>query len=265
MGFWNKLGKVALQAAPYVAAPFTGGASLYAVPATQKLGQKWSEHDANENAKKGLAPSSFDNILNKTSGYVGMASSLGAPGISGGKNAPPTTFGKNSGVIDESGAFGRMGSPRQQVEADNSRIAGGGRGTDWGGIAGSIMDIMNRRGAGQGQEPSLSNSNGLPAGVMNFNGAGQSQGGQTGRYDGYMRGLGPVMGRRDQNFPNLAESIGAGRQDAIRNQPFRQGYDVLTPGPEPADDSMGNIGPQIRTRMPPIYPTGSSNRRRYAS
>jgi hypothetical protein len=68
-----------------------------------------------------------------------------------------------------------------------------------------------------------------------------------------MRGLGPVMGRRDQNFPNLAESIGAGRQDAIRNQPWRGGYNIMTYGNEP--DEAGNY-PEIPVPMPPIYPTG---------
>jgi len=234
MSIWGSIGKIALQAAPYVAAPFTGGASLYAAPLTQKLGQSWSAHDNAARAEKGLGPSSFDNILNQASGYAGLASSMGAPGLSGGKYAPP-----------------------------NARTAGGGNS---GGIAGSIgpmiEQIMAARGNQTNQQPSLANSNGTPAGAMNFAGAGQSQGGQTGRYDGLMRGLGPVMGRRDQNVPNLAESIGAGRQDAIRNQPWRNGYDVISRGPEPADDSQGNIGPTIRTPMPPIYP---NTRRRYSS
>jgi hypothetical protein len=233
MGFWNKLGKVALQAAPYVAAPFTGGASLYAVPATQKIGQKWSEHDANENAKKGLGPSSFDKFLNTASNYTGMASSLGTPGISGGKYAPPTTFGKNAGK-----------------SSNVDKIAGVLGGIGIGPSGGEGRYPMDE------QYPGKSSSYG-----PNFRGAGQSQGGQTGRYDGYMRGLGPVMGRRDQNVPNLAESIGAGRQDAIRNQPFRNGYDIISYGPEPADDAEGNIGPEIRTPMSPIYPNSSRRRR----
>lgn len=37
MGFWSKLGKAALVAAPYVAAPFTGGASLALAPATASI------------------------------------------------------------------------------------------------------------------------------------------------------------------------------------------------------------------------------------
>lgn len=44
------------------------------------------------------------------------------------------------------------------------------------------------------------------------------------------RGLGPVMGRSNQNFPNLAHALGAGRMDAIKDQPFRKGYTVQTLG-----------------------------------
>ena len=79
MGFWNKLGKIALQAAPYVAAPFTGGASLLATGATQKLGQKWAQHDAEKAIAKGLAPSKFDKYL----GMASMGAGLGSMAFGG--------------------------------------------------------------------------------------------------------------------------------------------------------------------------------------
>jgi len=74
MSFWNKLGKIALTAAPYVAAPFTGGASLMATGLANKAVQKWSESDAKKAVAKGLAPSKFDANLGKIGGLASMAS-----------------------------------------------------------------------------------------------------------------------------------------------------------------------------------------------
>ena len=70
MSFWSKLGKIGLAAAPYVAAPFTGGASLAFAPAANAAVQKWNQHDAANNAAKGLAPSSFDKVLGGVSNYA---------------------------------------------------------------------------------------------------------------------------------------------------------------------------------------------------
>lgn len=75
----SKIGKVALTAAPYIAAPFTGGASLLGTGLANKAVGKWSEHSANENAKKGLAPSSFDKILGKV-GNIASTASMFIPG-----------------------------------------------------------------------------------------------------------------------------------------------------------------------------------------
>ena len=58
MGFWGKLGKIALTAAPYVAAPFTGGASLAFTPMANQAVGAWNAKDANKRAAQGLAPSS---------------------------------------------------------------------------------------------------------------------------------------------------------------------------------------------------------------
>lgn len=264
MGFWNKLGKIALQAAPYVAAPFTGGASLYAVPATQKLGQKWSEHDANENMKKGLAPSNFDNILNKTSGYVGMASSMGAPGISGGKNAPPTTFGKGSGDGGWQGKLGGLlggGGRDYRYGMDESGAMGGGGG-GWQEMLGGALDRFGSGGGGRGQfgtPPYAPEGGGYQPGRTSLyqgTGGAMDRGGQgLSRFHQQMRRqLGPVMGNPDQNNPNLADSIGAGRMEAIRNQPWRQGYDINTAN---EDDSV------TTSRMPPFYPSGGRRRQAY--
>jgi len=59
------------------------------------------------------------------------------------------------------------------------------------------------------------------------------------------------MCNSDQNNPNLADSIGAGRMEAIRNQPWRQGYDINTAN---EDDSV------TTSRMPPFYPSGGRRR-----
>ncbi len=79
MGFWNKLGKIALTAAPYVAAPFTGGASLAATGLANKAVQKWSQKDAEKAAAKGLAPSKFDSVLGKV-GNIASTASMFIPG-----------------------------------------------------------------------------------------------------------------------------------------------------------------------------------------
>lgn len=220
MSIWSKLGKIGLAAAPYVAAPFTGGASLLAAPATNTALKKWNEHDATENMRKGLGPSSFDRIVGGASDMAGMAS--------------------------DAGMLGKFGAGKYDMEAArNSRT--GKLITNLGGGATGLMN--SSRGLGPTVPPIVMNQT-----------EGGNMGGQFGNYQGNMRGLGPVMGRRDQNNPNLAESFGAGRMDAMRSQPFRQGYDITNYGPEPTDDSAGNAPTETIVRMPPIYPTGRRRR-----
>ena len=80
-----------------------------------------------------------------------------------------------------------------------------------------------------------------------------SRGRRIPNYGGRMRGIGPsVLMQRDQNFPNLAEALNAGRQQAMRDQPFRGGYDIVSYGPTP--EERAKMGPEIRTRTPPIGP-----------
>jgi hypothetical protein len=95
MGFWSKLGKIGLSIAPYVAAPFTGGASLAFAPAARTAVSAWNAKDAKNNAAKGLAPSKFDSILGMASDIGGMVG--GAGGMSGlGKNFGSSSFTGNS-------------------------------------------------------------------------------------------------------------------------------------------------------------------------
>jgi len=311
MGFWGKLGKVALKVAPYAAMAIPGvgvplgmaiGGATSA--ASKKLeGGSWKQAALSgaigagtgavgAGALKGIGPTS-SGLTKFLGGAAGKTTGTGAAGVAGrvlgnaalskvtgGASSDLGKYGygntSNTGIWENGNPADQIKrgegglTPRQQVEADNKRVAGGG--SKMGAIGGSIGAMLTKYAAdramsGNGaSSPSSSNPavTGRPN-TQNFPGAGQSQGGQTGIYSGNMRGLGPVMGRRDQNVPNFAESIGAGRQDAMRNQPFRGGYDMITQGPEPADDAAGNIGPQIRTAMPPIYPNFGGNRRKRAS
>lgn len=107
MGFKSilgKIGKVALTAAPYVAAPFTGGASLMATDLANKAVQRWSEHDANAAIAKGLAPSHFDQVLGK----VGTISSLASAAI------PTGALGK-IGMLGKAAKLGKAAETTSKV------------------------------------------------------------------------------------------------------------------------------------------------------
>jgi hypothetical protein len=66
------------------------------------------------------------------------------------------------------------------------------------------------------------------------------------------------MNQLDQSFPNLSQSIFQGRQEAIRNQPFRKGYDVIsdTGGKDENDKPITTT-----QRMPRIFSGGRNNTR----
>ena len=95
MGFWNKLGQIALQAAPYVAAPFTGGMSLMAAPMTGGLANKLEDRsDQQEFLKTGVAPSRSG--LNKIMGGVNAAAGMYGGAKLGGKILGGGGFGDNN-------------------------------------------------------------------------------------------------------------------------------------------------------------------------
>lgn len=79
MAFWNKLGKIALTAAPYVAAPFTGGMSLATTGLANAAVQKWNQKDAEKAMARGLAPSKFDQNLGRVGQIGGLASNFIMP------------------------------------------------------------------------------------------------------------------------------------------------------------------------------------------
>jgi hypothetical protein len=118
MGFWNKFGKIALSAAPYVAAPFTGGLSLMATGAANKAVSKWSEHDAKEAIAKGLAPSKFDNILGKVNAGAAMGSMFIPGGQLGALGKAADTAGKVASTT------GKMSNFLQGLGGGGSGLAG---------------------------------------------------------------------------------------------------------------------------------------------
>ncbi len=218
MGFWSKLGKIGLTVAPYVAAPFTGGASLALTGAANQAVGKWNQHDANEAAKKGLAPSNFDRYLGMAGNVAGMAGGMGAFGKTGSTFSGQNFTGTNPKLSGWQNTLSKVGSAA-------SRVGGG-----YGGGGSMVPGQINNGGFEQGPM-------GLPPGTFDY---GMPRFNQQAR-----RMLGPVMGNMNQNNPNLAESIGAGRMEAIRNQPWRGGYDTQVLGD---DDQI------ITQRMPTISP-----------
>jgi hypothetical protein len=66
------------------------------------------------------------------------------------------------------------------------------------------------------------------------------------------------MNQEDQSSPNLASSIFQGRQEAIRNQPFRRGYEIRTQGPD--DSVITSRNPRI-SPAPPRRRNENGNRR----
>lgn len=229
MGFWNKLGKIALQAAPYVAAPFTGGASLMATGATQKLGQKWAEHDANEAAKKGLGPSKFDSMLGKASGLAGAASSL-TGGFGGKLSGGKVGTGLGAGASKASIASVPTGGGSGWQGALGSLIGkqGGSSGGDWQNVLSQLMASRNPGGdeSSGTAVPRAESGSGLQTVGDRF--AQQTRGVMpSGGFD-YNHN---PMNQYNQNNPNLATSIFQGRMEGMGYPPpsIMDNPDTLTP------------------------------------
>lgn len=236
MGFWSSLGKIGLAAAPYIAAPFTGGASLSFAPMTNQALGAWNQKDANNRAAQGLGPSSFDKFLGLGSGVAGMANSFGAfNGLGGGIR----------------GDINRVANKVQGPSGWQSGLNQIGQGLS----RGMTQPQQPFGGPQQQQQPSLNNNVGLPPYAMNFGGGQQGGMNQYGSLQRDMRqGLGPLMGSSNQNNPNLALAIGQGRLEAMGNQPFRKGYEINYLG---SDDET-----PFKTQMPAINTYGARGSRR---
>jgi hypothetical protein len=126
---WNwlkKVGKVALMAAPYVAAPFTGGASLMLAPAANALDKKWMQHDANANIAKGIAPSSFDKYLGMAGDIASIASPTGALGALGKVGSVAGGLGKAATIANAGlGTMGAIGNVVKQGQQPQQQPSGG--------------------------------------------------------------------------------------------------------------------------------------------
>ena len=240
MGFKNvmkKIGKIALTAAPYVAAPFTGGASLMATGLANKAVQKWSEHDAKDAIAHGLEPSSFDRVLGKVGGVAGLASSfiptnaLGAIGMLGKAGKAATTAGKVGQATSTASKIGKVLNTASKV----------------GSIAGPAVGMIAAARGGQSRT----------GGIGPSQQAVSRTAGDVMPRGGYRYNQNP-MNQLDQSSPNLSQSIFQGRQEAIKNQPYRKGYDVTTQIGEP--DEEGKYQTQV-SRMPQIFPNTRSQRR----
>jgi hypothetical protein len=230
MGFWNKLGKAALIAAPYVAAPFTGGTSLLLTGAANAAEHKWAQHDAEKAIAEGKEPSKFDRYLGLGANVAGVASGIGALGSLGG----------TAGSL--AGSLGNAASTGTRI-ANIGNLANAGMG-----IAGEAKNIASS-GSGSGIGPS-GTSNTTNKGMDNGIGPSSTTLSGVMPKGGYNYDQNP-MNQLNQSNPNLASSIFQGRQEAIRNQPFRAGYDV---------NHLASDGKTAYvSRMPSIFSTNDNN------
>ena len=200
-----------------------------------KAVQKWSQSDANKAMAKGLAPSKFDAVLGKVGGISGLASSfiptnaLGAVGMLG-KAAKAGDVAKKVGTAAKVG-----GVLSKAAKIATPAMAG----------IGAINALRGSGGGSSDNAPSQS-----PLGNAVTRGGAMPRGG--------FRYSENPMNQYDQSSPNLATSIFQGRQEAIKNQPFRKGYDVTTRVGEP--DEAGTYETRV-TRMPKIT-TGRPDQRK---
>jgi hypothetical protein len=181
----------------------------------------WNAHDANNAAKKGLAPSSFDRYLGMGADMAGMAGGAGALGGLG-KSFSDTSFNTPASSLG-----GKMGTLAKVGQGVMDRFGGQGQG-----------------GYGQPQYGGAQYGGGQDyGGTPPF----MPQGGGMGQMGS--RGMSPSqqfnpMGMSDQNNPNLSQFIGQGRREAINDQPFRRGYETKYLG---SDDET-----PFKARMPKI-------------
>jgi hypothetical protein len=207
-------------------------------------------------ADKKLSGGSWGDALK--AGAIGGATGYGAGKLSSGLSPSKGFWGRTGDVLKRSGSIfgsGEMGGGARSImpgEHDwqkNFPEFGMNRGGGWQDLLGSILNSGGRNSQdtyGRGQEGGNNRVQAVPR---------QGQQGVSGFGRRMRAQLGPIMGAEDQSNPNLANSIGAGRMDAIRNQPWRGGYDINT---------LGDDEETITTdTMPSIYPA-PRRRRQYA-
>lgn len=222
MGFWSSLGKTLLEAAPYIAAPFTGGVSLLAAPLTSKATDVWIQKNAASDAAQGIAPSSYDK-------YLGMAGDIGSIGA-----------GVYGGVAGLSGlsSLGNAG----KVLSMTAPIVGAAAGSALGGALGnksgnpSSNSLPNTASSTRGLSPSTNALNSLATSARS-----PSMGTQVGQAVNIGPGTGGVnsMGigpssqmagfGANQNNPNLANALSEGAAAGQQNLNRRGIYGNFSP------------------------------------
>jgi hypothetical protein len=211
-----------------VAAPFTGGASLAFVPATTAALAAWNAHDAQTAAEHGVAPSHFGDYVQMANSVAGAYYGAGAPGAPAGMTGGAAA-GAGGGASGWQRALGVGTAVAPAViGAAASRSGGQSSNAGGGGYSSSpTSSFAQNMGGGSGK--------GAAANVM-------PQGGYD--YDQN------PMNQLNQRSPNLSQSIFQGRQEAIRDQPFRSGYDVNYLG---SDDRTPLV-----SRTPSIFSSNDS-------
>lgn len=208
MGFWGSLGKGLLKIAPIAAAfiPGVGPLASMAIGAgTSALSKKLEGGSGKDvlmagatgglsgygagKAAKGLGPSASvsDKFRSGIGQAMGGGSRGGYPGFAGGSFGGDTSRDIPGGM--GGGIFG----------------SGQNQGGDFDSMLGGIHDILARYGnSGSGGRTQSGRGVGPSSDTM--------YGGRMGRL------IGPAMNQRNQSAPNLAESIGQGRAEAIQQR-----------------------------------------------
>jgi hypothetical protein len=145
MGFWSKLGQTALRAAPYVAAPFTGGASLTMAGTANNLADTWANKNAQSKYEKtGIAPSP-----SKFDQFASMAGNIGAQsGGFGGFGGRYPSGNQGGGMDPKYGIWERNPFGQGQYPGQTPPYFPTGQGGGWQDI---MSQIFNRGGQGQAQ------------------------------------------------------------------------------------------------------------------
>lgn len=234
MGFWSKLGQTALRAAPYIAAPFTGGASLSMAGTANNLAGQWANKDAQKKYEQtGIAPSQskFDQISNMAGNIGAMAGGMGAFNKVGGggygkdftgpKQPGGGLFGANN--FNRGGMFGGGGFGMNNGGMTPPYFGGGNQGMDWASMIGQGMNMFGNRGGGQQSQPQYQNQGQGPMGPSNQ--AYGQMSNRTPNLEDYFR-QGSQEGLYDSGRQPYPESIygGLGGYRRFGNQPYRGGY-----------------------------------------
>lgn len=244
MGFKSilgKIGKVALKVAPYAAMAIPG----VGVPLGMAIA------GAANAASKKLEGGSWKSSI--------LAGGLGAGGAAlGGATGALSKIGPSSSVISKLGAG----------------AAGKAVGTGTTGKLGAVLGNMgmsalsSKTGQGLNDYKDLST---MPGAAMSAFGPNINPPSSSGRpSDALMNQAVPRSGTGNapgfsynSNNPNLADSILAGQRTAIKNQPFRKGYDILGNMPDATDEVPNPVRPVISS-MPRIYSPISRRRQQPA-